>query len=155
MAGQWPLLLSKSRYWRLASSQKFQQWQISRSLSVVNIQILHSIVIPLASNVFLDDGDDGLQRTEELSSRSPPSPRRQKSPKSPKIRVLDAIGREQEPDLSNQDRVNSSPSAPRVVDAMGHEIDKVTRHRSRSHSRSLHRQSGWTPVTYSEWSRWL
>ena len=109
---------------------------------MVNIQIFHSIVISLASNVFLDDGDDGLQRTEELSSRPPLSPRRRKSPKSPKIRVLDAIGREQEPDLSNQERVNSSPSAPRVVDAMGHEIDKVTRHRSRSHSRSLHRQSG-------------
>jgi hypothetical protein len=53
-----------------------------------------------------------------------PSPRRQKSPKSPKIRVLDAFGREQEPDLSNQERVNSSPSALRVVDAMGHEIDE-------------------------------
>ena len=73
----------------------------------------------------LDDGDDGLQRTEELPSKSPPSPRRQKSPKSPKIRVLDAFGREQEPDLSNQERVNSSTSALRVVDAMGHLIDEV------------------------------
>ena len=53
-----------------------------------------------------------------------PSPRKQKSLKSPKIRVLDAFGREQEPDLSNQDRINSSPSAIRVVDAMGHEIDE-------------------------------
>ena len=72
----------------------------------------------------LDDSDDGLQQTEELSSKSSPSPRRQKSPKSPKIRVLDAFGREQEPDLSNQERANSSPSALRVVDAMGHEIDE-------------------------------
>ena len=72
----------------------------------------------------LDDGDDGLQRTEELSSKSPPSSRRQKSQKSPKIRVLDAFGREQ-PDLSNQGRVNSSPSALRVVDAMEHLIDEV------------------------------
>ena len=42
----------------------------------------------------LDDSDDGLQRAEELSSKSPPSPPRQKSLKSPKIRVLDAFGRE-------------------------------------------------------------
>ena len=42
----------------------------------------------------LDDSDDGLQRTEELFSESPPSPRKQKLLKSPKIRVLDAFGRE-------------------------------------------------------------
>ena len=56
-----------------------------------------------------------------------PSPRRQKSLKSPKIRVLDAFGREQESDLSNQESNNSSPSTPRVVDAMGHEIDEESR----------------------------
>jgi hypothetical protein len=49
----------------------------------------------------LDNIDDGLQRTEELSLKSPPSLRRQKSPKSPKIRVLDAFGREQDPNESH------------------------------------------------------
>jgi hypothetical protein len=72
----------------------------------------------------LNVGDDGLQQTAQLASKSPPSPRRQKLPKSPKIRVLDAFGREQEPDVSSQDCVNSSLSSLRVVDAMGHEIDK-------------------------------
>ena len=72
----------------------------------------------------LDNGDDGLQRTEELSSKSPPSPRRQRS-KSAKIRVLDAFGREQqEPDVSNQEEhIDSSPS-PLQVDGMEHEIDE-------------------------------
>ena len=68
------------------------------------------------------DEDDGLQRTEELSSKSTSSPRRQKTPKSPKIRVLDAFGREQKPDVPHQDCVNSLPSPLRVVDAMGHEV---------------------------------
>jgi hypothetical protein len=72
----------------------------------------------------LDDGDDGLQRTEELSSKLSLSPRRQRSPKSPKIRVLDAFGREQEPDVLNQEPANSSPGPLRVVDAMGHKIDE-------------------------------
>jgi hypothetical protein len=72
----------------------------------------------------LDDDGDSLQRMEELSSKSPPH-RRQKSLKSPKIRVLNAFGREQEPDLSNQEGVNNSPSALRVVDAMGHEESLV------------------------------
>lgn len=61
----------------------------------------------------------------------PSPPRKQKSPKSPKIRVLDAFGREQElaSDLSNPESDNnSSPSAPRVVDAMGHEIDDEESH---------------------------
>ena len=72
----------------------------------------------------LDVEDDGLQRTERLSSKSPPSPRRQKLLKSPKIRVLDAFGREHEPDVFKKESVNSSPRPLRVVDAMGHEIDE-------------------------------
>lgn len=82
---------------------------------------------PISGVNGLDDNDDGLQRTEELPSRSPSSPRRQRSTKSPKIRVLDAFGREQEPDVSNQEHVDSSPSPLRVVDAMGHEIEKRSR----------------------------
>ena len=59
----------------------------------------------------LDNSDDRLQRTEELSSTPPPSLRRQKSPKSFKIRVLDAFGREQDPDESVEDAVRAaSPS---------------------------------------------
>jgi hypothetical protein len=49
----------------------------------------------------LDNSNDGLQRTEQLSSTSPPSSRGQKSLKSPKIRLLDAFGREQDPDESH------------------------------------------------------
>ena len=74
----------------------------------------------------LDTGDDGLQRTEQQSLKSPSSPRRQKSPKSPKIRVLDAFGREQEPDVSNRESTNGSPSPARIVDVMGHETDEGT-----------------------------
>ena len=80
--------------------------------------------LPDPSFDVLDDGGDSLQRMEDLSSKSPPSHRRQKSLKSPKIRMLDAFGREQEPDLSNQGGVNKSQSALRIVDAMGHEIDE-------------------------------
>lgn len=71
---------------------------------------------------FEPDGADDLQRIEQLSSKSPPSPHRQRSSK-PKIRVLDAFGREQELDVSKQEHINSS-SIPRVVDALGHEIDE-------------------------------
>ncbi|KAF8813662.1 hypothetical protein BYT27DRAFT_6350490 [Phlegmacium glaucopus] len=71
----------------------------------------------------LDVGEDDLQRTEQLSLKLPPV-RRQKSLKSPKIRVLDAFGREQESDVSKQECVNSSPSLLRVVDDMGHEMDE-------------------------------
>ena len=42
----------------------------------------------------LDNNDNGLQLPEELSSKSPSTPRRQKSPKPPKIRVLDSFGRD-------------------------------------------------------------
>ena len=51
-------------------------------------------------NSNLDNIDGDLQRTEELSSKSPPSlrkNRRKRSSKPPKIRVLDAFGREQDP----------------------------------------------------------
>ena len=59
----------------------------------------------------LDNSNGRLQRTEELSSTSPPSLRRQKSPKSPKIRVLDAFGREQDPYESHVEaEVAATPS---------------------------------------------
>lgn len=59
----------------------------------------------------LDKSDDSLQPTERLSSTptpSWPSPRRQKSPKSPKIRVLDAFGREQDPDENHVEDAEAS-----------------------------------------------
>jgi hypothetical protein len=72
----------------------------------------------------LDNSDDGLQPTEELSSKSPPSPRRQRL-KSPKIRVLDAFGREQqEPDVSNQEEHVNTSLSPLQVDAMEYENDE-------------------------------
>jgi len=49
----------------------------------------------------LDNSNDGLQRREQWSSASLPLSRRQKSPKSPKIRLLDAFGRVQDPDESH------------------------------------------------------
>ena len=59
----------------------------------------------------LDNSNGRLQRTEELSSTSPPSLRRQKSPKSPKIRVLDAFGREQDPyEIHVEAEVAATPS---------------------------------------------
>lgn len=59
----------------------------------------------------LDNSDDGLQRTEELSSKSPPTPHRQKSPKSPKIRVLDAFGREQDLDENHVEDAEAAEAA--------------------------------------------
>ena len=68
--------------------------------------------------------DKLVESVKHSDPKSPLSFHRQKSPKSPKIRVLDAFGREQEPDVSNQECVNNSPSPLRVVDAMGHDINE-------------------------------
>ena len=49
----------------------------------------------------MPSSSDEFENRSEVSLESPPSPRRQKSAKSPKIRVLDAFGREQDPDESH------------------------------------------------------
>lgn len=89
------------------------------------------------SAVSVVNGDDGFQQTEQLISKSPPSTRKPKLPKSPKIRVLDAFGREQESDVSIQERANSSPTPLRVVDAMGHEINEGSHLKGAEGSTSL------------------